>query len=182
MGVSGQQDSQLPGPEAVQALMDLVLTHYLKHHEAVLLKLGHARAATLESLQETAGHSESDDLPREIKQYDKLWQSIIMTLEQHGVSEKELGEIENILISIPRLIRKYYEAMVRQDEILQGLIKELEDEKYKSALELVSRIQNMPDMMSGLDPTVYDLPENAMGADIRFFRPPPRHKKKSKKK
>lgn len=182
MSVSGEQHSQLPGPETVQVLMDLVLTHYIKHHEAVLLKLGHARAATLESLQGVAGNAESGDLPREIKQYDKLWQSIIGTLEHHGVSESELDEIEDILLSIPRLIRKCYEAMVRQDEVLQGLIKELEDEKYKNALELVSSIQKMPDMMSGLDPSVYDLPENAVGADIRFFRPPSRDKKKSKKR
>lgn len=56
---------------------------------------------------------------------------------------------------MPRIIRKFYDVLVRKDEVLQILIAELDSDVYRQAIMRTSQIQNRPDPMSGLNPSEY---------------------------
>ena len=86
-----------------------------------------------------------------------------------GLTEEELSSIEKALERIPRLIKKYYDLLVEQDKVLQDLMRELESDEYKNALETVSRIQSGADALSGLDMDEFDIEE---GKHAYIFRVP----------
>lgn len=152
-------------PENADVLMGYVLNHYIKHYDVVFKKLGHAKSATHQSIKEiskTAKHSESKVAQElaEMQAYDAMWEKIIEMFQEAGVGEEELAKIELVLNKIPRLIKKYYDLLVEQDTVLQELMVELESEEYKKALAITRKIQAKPDMLSGLDPSEFDLEIN----------------------
>lgn len=157
----GSKQDQI-SPEKADLIMGYALEHYLKHYEVVMMKLGHARTATHQSLDElnNSDAKTADDL-HEVKSYDRMWEQIIKLFRDSGVSEEELSQIEGVLLRVPNLIRKYYDLLVEQDEILQNLIGELQSEEYQTALKLTRKIQGKPDLMSGLDPSEYDMEKAA---------------------
>lgn len=110
-------------PKEADTLMGYVLEHYMKHYDSVLRKLGHAKVATQKSMKEIdseeaiAGSGDYKELS-EIKAYDGMWQKVIDLFAGAGVSEEELLKIETILGGMPRIIKKYYEVLVQQDEVL----------------------------------------------------------------
>lgn len=146
----------------IETLMGYALEHYIKHYDAVLRKLEHAKSATQKSMDDVqkeknpgaaqGGYAELD----EIKAYGDMWGKVISLFRDAGVSEDELVRIESILGGMPKLIKKYYDILLLQDAVLQSLLRELESEKYRQALEVVSRIQSKPDAMSGLDAREFD--------------------------
>ncbi len=136
--------------------MEIVFDHYVKHHKVVLTKLGHAQSATAQSIQEINNLREQFELEddtknfSELQKYDAVWETIIQMFRRSGVSEEELAKIENILLTIPKAIRQYYDLLIQQDRMLQALIAELKHERYEKARAEIAKVQNFPDMMSGL--------------------------------
>ncbi|MCB9991382.1 MAG: hypothetical protein H6867_08385 [Rhodospirillales bacterium] len=149
-------------PKEADTLMTYVLDHYMKHYDAVLRKLGHAKSATRQSISDIHDENKApsggdyNEL-KEIQAYEGMWQKVIDLFACSGVSEDELQKIEIILNGLPHIIDKYYKVLVQQDEILQALIEELGAEKYQNAIARTKKIQSVPDLMSGLDPSEYDL-------------------------
>lgn len=99
--------------KAHEAMM-CVMEHYVRHHEVVLKKLGHARDATISSIREIETlfeNIENDTVNaelKEIRKYENLWDAIINMFREAGVSEDDLTNIESVLGDIPRAIRKHY--------------------------------------------------------------------------
>lgn len=162
-GTSGAVNAGFPDAEASEALASKVLEHYLKHHKIVLGKLTHARDATSQSIQDIEticaqfemdkGASEFQNVIR----FDSVWNNIIGMFRSSGVTETELQQIEGILQNIPNAIRKYYEALLTQDKLLQSLMQEIDSDEYRKAIDATRKIQAKPNLMTGLGPDVYDL-------------------------
>lgn len=179
---TGNQDFNFPPPEQADMLMDLVLDHYIKHHAVVLKKLEHAQSATTQGLQEVKSfvegmanithtpHSETPHSEDELQKYDALWDSIISIFRQSGISEDELTQIEQILLTTPKIIRKYYEVLTEQDKALQRLIEELNAPAYEQAMKVVSRVQAHPNPMTMLTPDEYDDYEPAESSKVQAFK------------
>ena len=153
----------LPEPEEAESLMGQVLEFYLKRYNVVLKKLGHARTATQQSIQEldeaASDAPEKDSDLEVVHSYDTMWEETIDSFQKSGVSDEELEKVELILAKIPALIKKYYDILVEKDKILQQLITELESKEYQEALEVTKTIQNRADLMSGLYPSEFDVDE-----------------------
>lgn len=159
-----------PDAESAHLLMQRVLEHYKKHHLVVTKKLGHARKATAQSLQDIESIYRDLRLDkdtqefREVKKYDRIWDEIIQAFASSGVTETELEQIEHILTTIPDTIKRYYEALVMQDRILQDLIREMNSEVYLKAIEATRKIQARRNLMTGLGPEIYEplvIPEDS---------------------
>ncbi|MBI2234509.1 MAG: hypothetical protein HYU57_05930 [Micavibrio aeruginosavorus] len=160
--VGDDNTQEWPDAESAHLLMQRVLEHYKKHHLVVTKKLGHARKATVQSLQDIESIYKDLRLDRdtqefrEVKKYDRIWDEIIEAFSSSGVTETELEQIEHILTTIPDTIRRYYEALVMQDRILQDLIKEMNSEVYLKAIEATRKIQARRNLMTGLGPEIYE--------------------------
>ncbi len=149
-----------PEPDTAHDLMQLVLEHYVVHHQVVFKKLHHAQTATIQSIQElenmsaalqaTSGHSVED-----IRKYDHMWSAIIEMFKAHGATEDDLERIEDVLLTIPRAIKKHYDIIMEQDKALQKLISGLNTEEYKKACMIINEVQSRPNPMSGLGPEEY---------------------------
>jgi ABC-type uncharacterized transport system ATPase subunit len=120
-----------------------IFEHYMKHHEIVIRKIKHARTATHQSLMEckNTGAPDKEREVQNIKRYDELWNSIVEILKEAGISENGLQKIEDILMGIPKIIKKYYDVLVAQDKPLLLLMKELTAEKYKRAFKIIHTAQ-----------------------------------------
>lgn len=157
-----EDSTHWPDPQTSHEVMMKVLEHFQKHHLVVGKKLGHARTATAQSLQDMKVVYKELRLDqnsrefREISRFDILWDEIICDFATSGVTEEELDQIEHILTMIPDVIRRYYEALVVQDKILQSLIEELNSPEYQRAIALTKKIQERRCRLSGLTPQAFD--------------------------
>lgn len=163
-----------PGVENAEEIARLVLEHYIKHYDVVKMKLGHARSATRQSMDELAANQNDrldgeDRRLREVEAYDRVWEQIIDMFRTAGVSEDDLERIEAILSRIPTLIKKYYDLLVAEDRVLQDLMTELERIEYKQAIAITRKIQEGPDLLSGLDQKEFRPPS----ATAFLYRLPP---------
>lgn len=149
------REDELLGPETAEQVMHLALEHYVKHYNVVMLKLGHARSATRQGMEESSSATEKESM----RDYDAIWTNIIEMFRSSGVAEEELRKVEAVLARIPALIRRIYDLRVEQDETLQTLMKELESEDYRQALALTRKIQARRDALSGLEPREFDIAE-----------------------
>ena len=171
VGLASNND--LPDPEESHALMELVLEHYIKHHQSVLKKLVHAQHATMQSIREIEELNkeiQADENLQEfqtVRKYDKMWGQIIELFENSGLSETELHKVEDMLTTIPKVIKKYYEMLVQNDKILMQLINELNSEKYKKAIKIVNKVQQRPNLMTGLGPEEYEEQDHRQGFIFR---------------
>ena len=156
------ESGDYPDAEMSHVLMEHVFEHYLKHHSVVLRKLVHAQDATLKSIQEIEElrkQIKADEAHHEfqtVKKYEKMWKQIIELFENSGLSEAEVQKVEDMLVTIPKVIKRYYEVLIQQDKVLHELIEELNSEKYKVALAAVKKIQSRPNLMTGLGPEEYE--------------------------
>ena len=139
----------------------LVLDHYVKHHKIVYLKLNHAKTATKQSLEHTLNASNDNTLEtvQEISRYEKIWNSILKDFDKIGCSEEELLAVEKALALIPKIIKVFYDELVRQDKVIQKLSKELSHKKYQEAFAIVKSAQGTKDSLSGLDSKEFDYQE-----------------------
>lgn len=146
-------------PGRADELMELVLDYYIKHHQVVFKKLHKAQEATHKSIAELEGLSlaaGTDAPPADeaklhiVREYDQMWEQIITLFKAHGATEEDLARIEDILLGIPRTIKRHYDMLVQQDRELQALIASLKTEEYKKACQIISKVQSMPNPMTGL--------------------------------
>jgi hypothetical protein len=145
-----------PDETESEELMSRALDYYLKRHEVVGKKLAHARTATQQSIGDL-GQQQNQDDPQSVYAYESIWDSILDEFHGSGISEEEFQAIEKTLTLIPSLIRKYYDILVQEDQVLQDLITELGSPAYQKALQTISRLQANKDPLSGLEPGEFDL-------------------------
>lgn len=161
MSTPSNINSGFPDADQAHELMHLVLEHYVTHHQVVFKKLEHAQNATVKSIKELegmsaslqakAGHSVED-----IRKYDHMWAAIIQMFKAHGATEDDLERIEQVLLTIPRAIKRHYDMMVEQDKALQKLIASLDTEEYRKACMIINEVQGRPNPMTGLGPEEYN--------------------------
>ncbi len=151
-------------PERADELMELVLDYYVRHHQVVFKKLHKAQEATVKSIEELEGLSVSAGTAAQpadqaklhmVREYDQMWEQIIILFKAHGATEEDLARIENILLGIPRTIKRHYDMLVQQDKELQALIASLKTDEYKQACEIIGKVQSMPNPMTGLTQREY---------------------------
>lgn len=147
-------------PEAADDVMTYVMDYYLKHYDIVFKKLGHARDATKDSIDELAEKKNADAELKVAQQYDSMWDKVIDDYTSSGVSQEELDRIDDVLTKIPQLIKKFYEVRVQQDSLLLELVEKIQSPEYKKAIEITKKIQSRPDLLSGLDPDVFELEDS----------------------
>ncbi|MBU0800468.1 MAG: hypothetical protein KKA05_05630 [Alphaproteobacteria bacterium] len=164
MTVIGFQNNE--EAQKAEEAMACVMEHYIKHHQVVLKKLTHAHDATVTSIREIEAMMASLDAAdiaeselAEVRKYDGLWLGIIDMFRQAGMSESELVQIEGVLKDIPRAIKTHYDVLLKHDKALMAMIEDLNAEKYRQAFEVIKKAQSGPNLMSGLDPSEYELEE-----------------------
>ena len=129
-------------PNASDETMLVLMEHYLKHHEIVLKKLGHAQTATKMSVDEA--------------DISNMWNEIIAIFKDFGASEDDLFAIEGLLNEVPETIKAPYLDLMRQDESLQTLIADLKSDEYQNAKTQSQAVQSKPNPMSGLTSDDYE--------------------------
>ena len=144
----------------------LALEHFLLHHKVILKKLHHLQDATRRSIRDIEAQHENSTkeidrrqllaLKECAEQYDAIWIEIIDKFKVSAIDEAGLGRIERTISTIPRIIKKIYDVLLKKDVELIGMIKELAAEKYKKALAVVRKVQGKKDRMSGLDLDEFD--------------------------
>lgn len=147
------------GPDVAHALMQPLLDHYIKLHQVVHKKLGHAKTATQHGL-ETVDADENSELPKKLQELDTIWDEILSMFREAGLSTQDLEEIEKNLMLIPCAIKQYYQELIERDKALTGLIDEITAGEYTSAYEqakkITEQLQGVPNLMSGLGPKDYE--------------------------
>lgn len=172
-----------PDTQTANAVMVKLFEHFQKHLVVVRSKLGHARTATQQSMEELkniTSDNESQDFP-DIARFDDLWNVLIKDFEHAGLTEKELEQIERVLSMIPDMIRRYYDVLVMQDRILQSLMTELERPEYQQAIELTRKVQSRVCRLSGLEPAAFEpspdqVPSALTQYEVVMYQPAPRTK------
>lgn len=172
-----------PDTQTANAVMVKLFEHFQKHLVVVRSKLGHARTATQQSMEELKSITpdvQSQDFPN-IARFDDLWTVLIQDFEQAGLTEKELEQIERVLSMIPDMIRRYYDVLVMQDQMLQSLMHDLELPEYQQAIELTRKIQSRVCRLSGLEPSAFEpspdqVPSALTQYEVVMYQPAPRTK------
>lgn len=148
-----------PGPEISDELMQPLLDYYVKLHEVVQKKLGHAKTATQHGLEKFTA-DDGSDLPQKLAELDQLWNEILEMFREAGLSTQDLEEIEKTLMLIPNAIRAHYEDLIERDRALRALIDEITSrdylEAYEHARRITKKLQSAPNLMSGLKPDDYE--------------------------
>jgi hypothetical protein len=136
------------GSDRDSEITALVFEHYIKHRDVVLRKIQHARSATHQSIQDydgCEGRLKDSQEFKNITKYDEFWHVIINMFKETNVSEEGLQRIEDILLSIPRRIKKYYDLLILNDRPLLQLMKEIAADKYKAAYKEIRKIKKSAD-------------------------------------
>ncbi len=147
--------SEFPDPEESQELMQVIMDHYVKHHEIVFKKLHFAQDATQKSIEEIrAVHKEIEKSDNtnliEFKGFDKMWCEIIELFAEEGLSQDDLFKIENIITTIPKDIKNHYDNLCQQDKSFLVLVESLNTAAYEKAQKIVFGVQDKPNPLSGL--------------------------------
>jgi hypothetical protein len=110
-------------------VMETVLEHYLKHHEAVLRKMQIAQQATKETYQEI----EQNEI--NIDECHEDWEENIKSFINAAISEEGLTKIDDVLLTIPENIKESYDELIQAETHLVELLADLTSEKYQEAIE-----------------------------------------------
>ncbi len=143
-----------PEQEEAFSLTNMLLEHYMRHHEIVLMKLKFAQSATkkcIDDVRETHAKIKSHDNTsiHAFKDFDKMWETILETFIQGGISEEELFKIEKLITSVPKDIKKHYDDLSAQDKTFLTLVESLNSSAYQKAKERVEKIQKLPNPLNG---------------------------------
>lgn len=156
-----------PDPEEADFIMECMLTRYVMQNRIIKSKLHHVQTATRQRMsdiekivaKEEALAQKLNEL-KKTKMLDGLWQQLIDLLQEIGLSEEDIDNIDDAVTSTPSHIRKYYDILVEQDRDLSNLIYEINSENFVSAYteahEITTKIQKRPNEMSGLGPEEYE--------------------------
>ena len=158
---------EYPEPAEADFIMECMMTRYVMQNRIIKSKLHHVQTATRQRMtevekivaKEEALAQKLNEL-KKTKMLDGLWQQLIDLLQEIGLSEEDIDNIDDAVTSTPSNIRKYYDILVEQDRELSNLIYEMNSENFMSAYtearEITTKIQSRPNEMSGLGPDEYE--------------------------
>jgi|GEM_PF-5070237 len=159
MAMYAGTDAGFRSPEVSMELMQNAHEHYTKHYEVVTRKLKHAQTATMSSLHQVKQATTQMENQRiasqefdNLKVYEGLWDITLKAFNGNYIPESALERIENILSSLPRTIMKFYDILLGQDSVLQKLIADLSEDKYRQALNVIRKLQGGTCPVTGLSP------------------------------
>ena len=159
-----------PDQDETSTLTDMLLDHYLKHHEIVLAKLKFAQGATKTCIDEVRNVHEKikehdNTSIHAFKDFDKMWEDVLGMFQRGGLSENEIIEIEKMITAIPKDIKEHYDALSIQDQTFLKLVESLNTNAYLKAKQKVSNLQSQPSPLSGR--TSDDLKEAVVKASAK---------------
>jgi len=143
-----------PNDEESHALTNMLMDHYLRHHEIVLTKLRFAQNATKASIEEIRNiHNkmkETDNNQEDtLKDFGAMWEKIIKMFVQGGLSEQSLFAIEKIITQIPDDIKQHYNDLTGQDQAFLARMEKLNKSSYQEAKKRVLKLQEEPNPLTG---------------------------------
>lgn len=165
---SAEDAESWPDEEEGASLTDMLLDHYLRHHEVVLKKLKFAQSATKQCIEEIRNvHEKMRDRDNtnihEFTDFDKMWEDIIGLFVDGGLSEDELFKIESLITTVPQDIKIQYDSLSQQDKSFLALVESMNSIAYKKAKERVMKLQSRPSPLTGRVPVV----ANKTGIEVR---------------
>ena len=115
----------------------LVFGYYTRLHDIVLAKIEHAHTATLQATGDCVSVEDDADPAalEDLRKYDEFWEELIELFKEAGMSLDGLGKIDQVLERLPKIIKKYYDVLVKQDNGLLMLMEELTAKKYNNVRE-----------------------------------------------
>lgn len=152
---SAEPTEPWPEEEEALSLTDMLLDHYIKHHEIVFAKLKFAQSATQKCIQDVrTTHEKVKSLDNtnihQFSDFEQMWEEILSTFVQGGMSEEELFEIEQTITRIPPDIKKHYDDLSQQDKSFLTLVESLNSSAYQKAKTKAISLQNQPSSFNGL--------------------------------
>lgn len=143
-----------PDEDDAFSLTDMLLEHYLKHHEIVFAKLKFAQNATKRSIEELRSVHEKikqhdNTNIHKFSDFDTMWEEIIKMFIDGGLSEGEIAKIESLITTIPEDIKKHYDGLSQQDKSFLSLVEGLNADAYKKAKSRVTAFQAQPNPLNG---------------------------------
>ena len=147
-------EPEWPDNDESHALTEMLLDHYMRHHEIVLTKLKFTQSATkhcideLRNVHEKIKEKDNTNI-HTFQDFDTMWEDIIQTFMDGGISEEELFKIEQIVTTVPKDIKTHYDALSQQDKSFMALIESLNSNAYKKAKERVVALQAKPNPLNG---------------------------------
>lgn len=145
-------------------LTQIVLEHYDLHRQLILCKLELVRKAdqyqkkqiSINNAPNFAARLKARLTPASKTQENPLWKEIIVSFENHTISEHELFIIENIIQKIPADIAEHYKELSKKDNEVKRLTASIKTEEYKDAKDRIAAIQNLKNPLTGMSAADYD--------------------------
>ena len=89
-------------------------------------------------------------------------------MKDAGLSENDLKKIESLLNDMPITIKRIYEILIKKDQKLQKLLRELQSDRYRDAFRMIENVQSKIDLLSGLEAKEFDFND---GKTAYIFKP-----------
>ncbi len=171
-----------PDEEEADNLTDMLLDHYLHHHEIVFMKFKIAQKATKECINQVRKISDKvkdcdNSNIHEFKDFDQMWEEIIQAFVDGGLSEDDIFKVENLVTTMPADIKEHYDALSIQEKSFLSLVEGLNTAAYKKAKEKVVKLQSQPNPLHGLTPEDYDVKSKNNETPTGAFLYEPKQKK-----
>ena len=154
-------DEEWPNQEESNALTNMLMEHYLRHHEIILTKLRFAQGATKESINEIRNmHEKMKDSKgsqeSELNDFGAMWERIITMFVQGGLSEQALFDIEKIVTQIPDDIKQHYDDLTSKDKDFMSRVENLNKSGYEKAKKRILNLQQEPNPLTGKTASDYE--------------------------
>lgn len=155
-----EDKDEWPNPEESNALTNMLMEHYLRHHEIILTKLRFAQGATKQSIEEIRNMHEKireskGSQESELNDFGDMWERIIKMFMQGGLSEKALFDIEKIVTQIPDDIKQHYNDLTSKDKDFLSRVESLSKSGYEKAKKRILNLQEEPNPLTGKTATDY---------------------------
>lgn len=169
-----EQGKQWPNEEESLSLTHLLLDHYVKHHELVLMKLKFAQSATRKSIDQIRNvHEKIKDVTtnniKEFKDFDTMWEDVISMFLEGGLSEDSIFKVEDLITKMPKEIEDHYNDLNQSDKNFITLVESLNRNAYQKALEKVVQFQKQPNPFSGKTSEHFKVAAEQQGQETQKF-------------
>lgn len=144
-----------PSEAESHSLTNMLLEHYIRHHEIVLTKLRFAQEATqmglseIKTLHQNIKQKQSTTPEKDLKDFDTMWERIIRMFLKGGLSEQDLFDIERIVTQIPEDIKVHYDGLTQKDKDFLTRVEALNKMGYERAKQRVFNLQLLPNPLTG---------------------------------
>lgn len=154
------KEEEWPNPEESNALTNMLMEHYLHHHEIVLTKLRFTQDATKKSINEIRNMHEKmkkskGSQENELNDFGAMWERIITMFVNGGLSEQALFDIEKIVTQIPDDIKQHYNDLTSKDKDFLSRVESLNKSGYEKAKKRILNLQEEPNPLTGKTSTDY---------------------------